>query len=393
MIRKLAILIIGTLLSINFAVASPRPAYADELAACKCADPLAVSVFGNCKKDDKVMFCDGSESGNGIMFLVRTIINILMMGVTVLATIGIVWCGVLILTARDNPGQVQSAKNRMIDVVIGLAVFGLMWVLADLLLPGGSKDMLAGGDGNEGGGLSLGKPTTLTNLPSTGGSSGSSSSGWSSSSNTSAPSIEGRPRSCGPGVPGTPGGPMHDLKEAPGSKTRVYTTTFGQNYYIYNQDDPRWPVLKPEGCVITATYTVAQSFSNSEYFEPKPSGSRLGWGVIQDASNTRTNLHASTSGCSGSTREKIKCTLIDKHGSIIIYTCNGNKCPGSGKHGFPIIDYKVEKGTEYFFLGNTVNYSSKPRFKQGWVRANDILSEQVIWVKYLQPTVPQNCLQ
>ncbi len=77
------------------------------------------------------------ESSNGIMQILRWVAKIMTAGVGVIGTIGIIWCGFLILSAKDNESQVATAKKRLLEIVIGMIVFGLAGVLINLFLPGG----------------------------------------------------------------------------------------------------------------------------------------------------------------------------------------------------------------------------------------------------------------
>ena len=58
------------------------------------------------------------------------------------ATIGIVVCGVMIVTARDDPAQVQKARKRMIEIAIGLVAWVLIEILIQFVIPGGSMSGL-----------------------------------------------------------------------------------------------------------------------------------------------------------------------------------------------------------------------------------------------------------
>jgi predicted small integral membrane protein len=79
-------------------------------------------------------WCDG-QNGEGILNLVKMVKNIFSIGVGVAATIGIIICGVTIMTARDNEAQVAKAKQRIFDIVIGLVIWVMLYFVLDLLLP------------------------------------------------------------------------------------------------------------------------------------------------------------------------------------------------------------------------------------------------------------------
>lgn len=370
--RKKMIAVISILVTLFLSLTISSRAYA--LEECKCNEPMKMNLFGNCQKGGEMMFCDASGTGNGILFVIRIALSILMAGVGVLGTIGIIWCGYLILSARDNEAQVVTAKRRLLDIIIGIAAFGLIWVISELILPGASSSILDGDNGNQGGGTTiLGTPQPITGQSSgqsSSSSSGSSSSSSSSSLSSSAPSTS-RVRSCGPGNPGTPG-QMTNLND--GGVTKFYTTTTGRTYYIYRQDDPRWgsenigdgTTWAQTGCAATSYITVAMSFSNGPEYKP-PKGNM---GLLDNATKNNINIKKSDGGCSGNDINKIKCVLQEKGGVVIVYSCdviNGiDKCWDSGRHWFPIVDYRERDGKPEVFLANTIA-GSGTRFKQGWV--------------------------
>ena len=89
-------------------------------------------------------WCDEDSDGSNIIELIKKAVGILTAGVVVAGTIGIIWCGFLILTSRDNEAQVAKARKRLIDVVIGIVLFVLGNVIINLLFPGGDTSLLGG---------------------------------------------------------------------------------------------------------------------------------------------------------------------------------------------------------------------------------------------------------
>lgn len=86
-------------------------------------------------------WCNNSADpdDNGIFKMIRFVLNLLGGGISIVGVIGIVICGVMYLTARDNEAQVAKAKKRLIDVVIGVAIwfvfaFGANGIM-NLLMP------------------------------------------------------------------------------------------------------------------------------------------------------------------------------------------------------------------------------------------------------------------
>ena len=80
-------------------------------------------------------WCEEGDTGiNGILNLV---LNLMTMGVGILAAVGLVLSGIQWMTARDNESQVVKAKSRIFNIVIGLALWGIMYLLLSWLTPGG----------------------------------------------------------------------------------------------------------------------------------------------------------------------------------------------------------------------------------------------------------------
>ena len=106
----------------------------------------AYSYDGDCASLFSSDWCDGENNKNGevIFNLIKLVIHILTAGIVVAGTVGIVWCGFLILTSRDNEQQVASARKRLIDIVIGIVLFVLLSLIVDLLLPDGEATKIIG---------------------------------------------------------------------------------------------------------------------------------------------------------------------------------------------------------------------------------------------------------
>ena len=77
--------------------------------------------------------------------LLKLVVNILVLGLGVAGVVGVVWAGILYLTARDNEQQVVAAKRRLFNVVLGLAAWAMLYTLLHWLIPGFNDDLLNGG--------------------------------------------------------------------------------------------------------------------------------------------------------------------------------------------------------------------------------------------------------
>lgn len=79
---------------------------------------------------------DGTTNG-GVFELLKWVLRIMVTLVGIAAVGGVIWAGILYLTAGDNASQTKQAKTIIIDVVIGLIAFALMFLVANWLIPGG----------------------------------------------------------------------------------------------------------------------------------------------------------------------------------------------------------------------------------------------------------------
>ena len=81
---------------------------------------------------------EGSDvKQSGIWQLLLLVVNILTAGVALTAVAGIVYGAVLYVSAANSPEQVKKAKTILINVVIGVVTFALMYSLLQWLIPGG----------------------------------------------------------------------------------------------------------------------------------------------------------------------------------------------------------------------------------------------------------------
>ena len=81
---------------------------------------------------------DVAEDGSALFRLLAIVLNVVTYGVGAAAVLGVVITGYQYITARDNNvAQVAKAKNRMLQIVIGLAIWIVFWGVLQFLLPGG----------------------------------------------------------------------------------------------------------------------------------------------------------------------------------------------------------------------------------------------------------------
>ncbi len=76
----------------------------------------------------------------GIEGLLGLVVKILSYGLGAAAVIGVVVAGIMYLMARDNESQVAAAKQRLLNTVIGLIAWVVMFSVVSWLIPGGVPD-------------------------------------------------------------------------------------------------------------------------------------------------------------------------------------------------------------------------------------------------------------
>jgi len=87
-------------------------------------------------------YCTGD--GSGITKVISFILAVLTGTVVVAGTVGIIICGVMIMTARDNEVQLAKGKKRLLEVVIGIIAWVLLAVVANLFIPRSSSEIESG---------------------------------------------------------------------------------------------------------------------------------------------------------------------------------------------------------------------------------------------------------
>lgn len=127
--KKLQLLITSAFVmlgSLCMAGAIAKPA----LAACNPQTEIevAIAIQGNNKCLPK---------NNAIFTWLTGIIRFLSAGVGIAVVGGIVYGGILYLTARDNSSQTQQAIYVITNAIVGLLLYILMFAILNFLIPGG----------------------------------------------------------------------------------------------------------------------------------------------------------------------------------------------------------------------------------------------------------------
>ena len=116
-----AITIAISLLVLSFFASHPVFAASDGV--------VETNLFGAFKDDG---------TGCGVYMVLNLVLDILTYGVVLAAVIGITISGVTYLTAKGNEQQTTKAKRRILEIVIGLVAYAVLFTAASFLLPGGN---------------------------------------------------------------------------------------------------------------------------------------------------------------------------------------------------------------------------------------------------------------
>ncbi|MCA9348768.1 hypothetical protein KC878_01325 [Candidatus Saccharibacteria bacterium] len=106
-----------------------------------CA-PDEFDVYGVCDNSNQDTFtCDGTAGdclgGLPIMKTLSKGLDIMSVIVVPLMIILLIVAGIQYTVAREDPGKVQSAKNRIYNVVWALVAYVFLWAFLQWLIPGG----------------------------------------------------------------------------------------------------------------------------------------------------------------------------------------------------------------------------------------------------------------
>lgn len=78
----------------------------------------------------------GSDGAGAVWEIISTVIDVMTFAVGILGVIGITVFGIQYLTSRGNDQRLTKAKRRLLELIIGLAVYAILRVGASWLLPG-----------------------------------------------------------------------------------------------------------------------------------------------------------------------------------------------------------------------------------------------------------------
>lgn len=130
--------IIAAILAVTLAAIAPHRAFAIAAANCTTADGkpgtyVQIAVNG--------VHCFPANSNtiqtNSIYLYIVGILKVAS-GLAGLATLGgVIWGGLMYITARANAGQAEKARLVILNSILGLILFIFMYAILQYLVPGG----------------------------------------------------------------------------------------------------------------------------------------------------------------------------------------------------------------------------------------------------------------
>lgn len=148
LVFSLALLAGVTVLATPVALAVPINNTIDDTGTTDGQVPSATG--GSSSSDDGLdcsvlpdSMCNSAQNDSGevkdsaIMQLLVWVLRIMTAGVGIVAVGAIVYAGILYSSASDKQDQVNKAKSMILSTVIGLILYGLMFIILNFLIPGG----------------------------------------------------------------------------------------------------------------------------------------------------------------------------------------------------------------------------------------------------------------
>lgn len=140
---KTIVLVSATALSLLVGVmlGSPYPVYASNCPSGQTE--VSTNLTGNATPNSAGTYCvpqGNSQSGvqgSSIFALLVSFIKFLSVGVGIAVAGGIIYGGILFVTARGNSSQTQKGVTTIVNSVIGLLLYIFMFAILNFVIPGG----------------------------------------------------------------------------------------------------------------------------------------------------------------------------------------------------------------------------------------------------------------
>ena len=125
--------------SVTAFIMSAPAIFSNPVFACTCKKKLENGTIQEIPGNtiDAAILKNICDCGNGeaVMGIISLVVRIMTVGIGILGVLGIVIVGIQYLTAGGNEEQTKKAKRRLYEIVIGLAVYAVAYLLLRWLMP------------------------------------------------------------------------------------------------------------------------------------------------------------------------------------------------------------------------------------------------------------------
>ena len=93
--------------------------------------PVGQAFAGSCEGVETTIIDCGGEKG--VDHVLKLVIDIMTIGVGILGVVGISVAGIQYLTAGGSEEKTRKAKRRILEIIIGLAVYAVFYAVLSFL--------------------------------------------------------------------------------------------------------------------------------------------------------------------------------------------------------------------------------------------------------------------
>ncbi|MDR1032531.1 MAG: hypothetical protein LBL84_00780 [Candidatus Nomurabacteria bacterium] len=94
-------------------------------------------VFADDCPETSILKVSCDENGGGIWAVLNIIVIILSSGVAIAAVVGMGIAAFTYATAGGSEERVKKSKDRILQIVIGMLIYGVLFLALEWLIPGG----------------------------------------------------------------------------------------------------------------------------------------------------------------------------------------------------------------------------------------------------------------
>lgn len=103
------------------------------MVALPAGDVLAINVFDKCAGSGSTAVCGATAADNNVSSMAKTIINILLTILGIIAVIMIIFGGIRYTTSAGDASRVKAAKDTIMYSVVGLVVAILAFAIVNFV--------------------------------------------------------------------------------------------------------------------------------------------------------------------------------------------------------------------------------------------------------------------